>query len=75
NPSEEAPDGYIERVGIHEVLEINDEIKKLIFKGASEDEIKQKAIENGMITLQEDGFIKAAMGITSIEEILRTTKE
>ncbi|MCX7589748.1 MAG: GspE/PulE family protein [Patescibacteria group bacterium] len=75
NPSEEAPDGYIERVGIHEVLEINDEIKKLIFKGASEDEIEQKAIENGMITLQEDGFIKAAMGITSIEEILRTTKE
>lgn len=73
--SEKYPDGYNNRIGIHEVLEITDEIKKLIFKGANADEIKDEAIKNGMITLQEDGFIKAALGITSIEEILRTTKE
>ncbi|MGB9608972.1 MAG: hypothetical protein ACPL3E_01195, partial [Minisyncoccia bacterium] len=74
-PSKQFPDGYNNRIGIHEVLEINDNIKKLIFKGANADEIKEAAIRDGMITLQEDGFIKAALGITSIEEILRTTKE
>lgn len=73
--SEEFPDGYNGRIGIHEVLEINDDIKKLIFKGSSEYEIEEKAIQNKMITLLEDGLIKAAMGITSIEEVLRTIKE
>jgi type IV pilus assembly protein PilB len=73
--SEKYPDGYNNRIGIHEVLEITDNIKKLIFKGANADEIRDEAIKEEMITLQEDGFIKAALGITSIEEILRTTKE
>lgn len=73
--SKDYPDGYSERIGIYEVLEINEKIKNLIFKGASADEIRNEAKKNEMITIQEDGFIKAALGITSIEEVLRVTKE
>ncbi len=73
--SKKNPDGYKDRIGIHEVLEVNDEIRKLIFNGANADEIRKTAQKNGMITIQEDGFIKAAMGITSIEEVIRATKE
>lgn len=73
--SKDYPDGYNERIGIYEVLEIDEKIKNLIFKGANADEIRNEAKKNGMITIQEDGFIKAALGITSIEEVLRVTKE
>lgn len=73
--SKENPDGYKDRIGIHEVLEVNDEIRRLIFNGANANEIKKTAQKNGMTTIQEDGFIKAAMGITSIEEVIRATKE
>jgi len=71
----DCPDGYSGRIGIYEVLEVNDDIRELIFSGANADKIKQKAREQGMITMQEDGFIKAVEGITSIEEIIRVTKE
>jgi len=73
--SEDCPDGYSGRIGIYEVLEVNDDIRELIFAGANADKIKQKAREHGMITMQEDGFIKAVQGITSIEEVIRVTKE
>jgi type IV pilus assembly protein PilB len=73
--ADDCPDGYSGRIGIYEVLEVNDDIRELIFAGANADKIKQKAREQGMITMQEDGFIKAAEGITSIEEIIRVTKE
>jgi type IV pilus assembly protein PilB len=71
----EAPDGYKGRIGIHEVLEVTPAIRNMIVKGATADEIEKKAREEGLVTMLEDGFIKAAQGITSIEEILRVTKE
>lgn len=71
----ECPNGYKGRIGIFEVLEINKTIKEMAMKHATSDEISKKAKEEGMITMLEDGFIKAAQGITSIEEILRVTKE
>jgi type II secretory ATPase GspE/PulE/Tfp pilus assembly ATPase PilB-like protein len=67
--------GYLGRMGIYEVLEVDDEIGKLIISHATTEEIQRKAIENGMITMQQDGFLKALEGITTVEEILRVTKE
>jgi type IV pilus assembly protein PilB len=74
-PSEEAPDGYKGRIGIHEVLEVTPAIKELISKSASSDEIELEARKQGMITMLEDGFKKSAQGITSLEEVFRVTKE
>lgn len=68
-------EGYKGRVGIYEVLEVDEDIQKLITQAASTEVIENKAKEKGMLTMIEDGFIKAAQGITSIEEILRVTKE
>jgi len=74
-PSEEAPDGYKGRIGIHEVLGVTPAIKELISKSASSDEIEKEARKEGMTTMLEDGFKKSAQGITSLEEIFRVTKE
>ena len=68
-------EGYHGRQGIYEVLAMNEEIGKLITANASADEIENKARQEGMQKMYEDGFIKAALGVTSIEEILRVTKE
>ena len=67
--------GYKGRIGIYEVLENTEEISKLILKKAGASEIKKQALTNGMLTMVEDGFIKAKNGITTIEEVLRVTKE
>lgn len=68
-------EGYKGRQGIYEVLEMDEEIGKMITSDASSDSIEAKAREKGMLTMGEDGFIKAASGITSLEEVLRVTKE
>lgn len=67
--------GYKGRVGIYEVLEITPELKQLIIKKTPEDEIRSQAIEQGMITLIKDGLHKASAGTTTIEEVLRITRE
>lgn len=67
--------GYKGRIGIYETLEITEKVSDLILKKATVHEIKQAAEEQGMLTIVEDGFIKARNGITSIEEIMRVTKE
>ena len=58
-------------MGLYEVLPVTDTIKELIIKKASTREIKEQAILEGMRTMFEDGFVKAVMGLTSIEEVLR----
>jgi type II secretory ATPase GspE/PulE/Tfp pilus assembly ATPase PilB-like protein len=63
--------GYKGRVGIFEILVITDEIKEAIEKMAPEDEIRSAALENGMITLEQDGILKSVVGTTSIEELQR----
>lgn len=73
--TEECPDGYKGRIGIYEVLKIGETIKELVIKEATADQIQAQARKEGMLTMLESGFIKAAQGITSIEEILRVTKE
>lgn len=67
--------GYKGRMGIYEVLENTTDIQKLIVSNATSEVIEQQAIKNGMLTMQMDGFIKALRGQTSIEEILRVTRE
>ena len=67
--------GYAGRSGIFEILEITSDIKELILNRADSDQIKAKAIEQGMITMMEDGFSKAVSGQTSLEEIFRITKQ
>jgi type II secretory ATPase GspE/PulE/Tfp pilus assembly ATPase PilB-like protein len=67
--------GYKGRSGIFEVLEVEEDIRKMISKKSSSEEVEAKAREKGMHTMIEDGFIKAVQGITSVEEILRVTKE
>ena len=74
-PTKESPDGYKGRIGIFEVLPVTETIKELIFKQATSDQIQERAQKEGMTTMIEDGFIKAAQGITSIEEILRVIME
>lgn len=67
--------GYKGRVGIYEVLGNSPSIQKLIVSSSTSDEIQNKAIDEGMLTMQLDGFVKALRGQTSIEEILRVTTE
>ena len=68
-------EGYYEKVGIFEVLETSEEIEKLIVASSPAETIEKAARKKGMATMIEDGFLKAARGITSIEEVLRVTKE
>ena len=73
--SKECPGGYKGRIGIYEVLAVTETIKELIVKRATSDQIQERAQKEGMRTMVEDGFIKAAQGITSIEEVLRVIIE
>lgn len=67
--------GYKGRMAIEEVLEVTPEIQSLIVSHATTAEIQNKAMEQGMILIAEDGFIKAVMGHTTIDEILRVSRE
>jgi len=67
--------GYKGRIGIYEVLAMSEEVKDLVNSRADSDTIRAKAREQGMLTMLEDGFLKATAGVTTIEEILRVTKE
>lgn len=67
--------GFKGRMGIYEILEMDEELIKMINAHGTADDIKKYAREKGMITMLEDGLIKAKMGITTISEVLRVTKE
>lgn len=70
-----ADSGYLGRVGIFEVLELNDEIKEAILAKKSAGEISTLAIAHGMTTMLQDGISKIKQGVTTLEEVLRVTKE
>lgn len=68
--------GYFERIGIHEVLMIDDSIRNLIIRRASSGEIKEFALnEKGMKTLRDDAMLLVTRGMTTLEEALRATTE
>lgn len=73
--TEENPEGYKGRIGIYEALSVTETIKEMIVKRVTSSDIMKQAKKEGMRTMIEDGFVKAAQGITSIEEILRVIIE
>lgn len=67
--------GYKGRIGIFEFMVIDEDIRNLITAKAPANEIRKKALESGMITLKEDGIAKIRQGLTTVEEVLRATRE
>lgn len=67
--------GFKGRVGIYEVLGISVPIQKMITANATSNDIQEQAISEGMVTMQTDGLIKSLRGVTTIEEVLRATRE
>jgi type IV pilus assembly protein PilB len=63
--------GYRGRIAIHEVMQMSEEIERMVVERASAADIARTARSQGMVPLREDGWIKAQMGLTSVEEILR----
>jgi type IV pilus assembly protein PilB len=63
--------GFRGRMGLYEVMPVTEEIERLTAEGKSSEEINRLAIEQGMITLREDGLVKARLGYTSVDEIFR----
>jgi type II secretory ATPase GspE/PulE/Tfp pilus assembly ATPase PilB-like protein len=66
--------GYVDRLGVFEILEVSKDIKKLITEKHDSDVILRKAIEEGMATMLDDGIDKVIKGLTTFEEVLRVTK-
>lgn len=67
--------GSIGRVGIYEVLSMTPEMEKIIHSSVTDNDIMVEARRQGMITMKQDGIVKALMGVTTVEEILRVTEE
>jgi type IV pilus assembly protein PilB len=67
--------GYYGRVGLFEVIPVTEKIGKLILERASASDIQKQAIEEGMVTLKQDGYLKVTEGITTVEEVLRVAQE
>jgi type IV pilus assembly protein PilB len=69
--SPESPGGYKGRMGIYEVFTVTEEIQELILKRATSAEIEAIARKQGMVTMREDGYLKAVSGLTTINEVNR----
>ena len=67
----QTPGGFKGRVGLYEVMEVTEQIQNLIIKHATSAEIQRTATTQGMITMREDGYLKALTGLTTIEEVNR----
>lgn len=69
------PRGYSGRAGLYEVMDVTETIQQLIVARATTAEIQRKAVEQGMITMRQDGYLKALQGITTLEEVNRVTSD
>ncbi|MBI4972835.1 MAG: type II/IV secretion system protein, partial [Candidatus Omnitrophica bacterium] len=67
--------GYHGRTAIYEILTITQTIRELILSRASSQQIKQKAISEGMRTLRQDGLRKIILGLTTLSEVVRVTQQ
>jgi len=74
-PSPECESGYRSRIGIHEVFAVSSAIRDIILHASTSNALEDQAKKEGMLTMLQDGLYKAARGITSIEEVLRTVNE
>jgi type IV pilus assembly protein PilB len=68
-------EGYKGRNGIYEVLAMSTEVRKLVTEAATTEQLNEQAKKEGMATMIEDGFLKMLQGLTSLEEVMRVTKE
>jgi type IV pilus assembly protein PilB len=66
-------EGYFGRLGIFEVMPMTEKLQKITMAGPTSVTLKETAVEEGMLTMKQDGLIKALEGITTIEEVLRVT--
>jgi len=73
--SECGNEGYLGRIGIFEVLPVSSKISSMILEKPEASAIEKQAIEEGMITMKQDGYLKVLSGITAIEEVLRVAQE
>lgn len=71
----QSPHGYSGRAGLYEVMDVDENIQKLIVSHATSAEIQRKAQEQGMVTMRQDGYLKVLQGITTIEEVNRVTSD
>jgi len=67
--------GYLGRIGIFEALTVTEKVGRLILERAPASEIEKQAIEEGMITMKQDGYLKVLEGTTTIEEVLRVAQD
>ena len=67
--------GYLGRIGIYEVLILNEKIGRLILERETSEALERQAVEDGMVTMKQDGYLKVVEGITTIEEVLRVAQE
>lgn len=67
--------GYRGRVGVFEVLNVTEAVRELILKRSSGASISKQAVSEGMVTMTQDGIVKALRGLTSLEEVWRVTRE
>lgn len=70
-----AKSGYLGRIGIFETLPVTPKIASLVLQSADSATIEKEAIEEGMITMKQDGYLKVLQGITTVEEVLRVAQE
>ena len=71
--TEQFPNGYKGRMGIYEVFSVKDEIESLVINHATSSQIQRAAQEQGMLTMRQDGYLKALSGVTSADEVNRVT--
>ncbi len=74
-PQAPAPQGYSGRAGLYEVMDVDEDIQGLIVAHATSAEIQRMAQRKGMVTMRQDGYLKALQGITTIEEVNRVTSD
>ena len=73
--SPQSPHGYSGRAGLYEVMDVNTDIQNLIVARATSSDIQRLAVSQGMITMRQDGYLKALQGITTIEEVNRVASD
>jgi type II secretory ATPase GspE/PulE/Tfp pilus assembly ATPase PilB-like protein len=66
--------GYKGRVGLYELLILDDDIRDMVTRNPAVTELRRYAREHGMVTLREDGLVKASHGLTTVEEVMRVTE-
>ena len=73
--SPQTPGGYAGRAGLYEVMDVSEEIQNLITRQATSAEIQRAAIAQGMVTMRQDGYLKALQGLTTLEEVNRVAAD